>query len=221
MTTDEVSSAPLPSAAPRPPGQAGPMDLSAPVWESEHVVLRGVEPEDWEAFLAFETSTPHQRAWERVTAPRSAENCREWLRREAAKDPLDDNRIVAIADRATGKVIGCLNCTQADPAAGRFNGGVTIAAEYHRGGYAREALLLGLGYMFGERRYQKCQVYIHDFNEASQALVRSVGFVQEGRLRRHDFFGGRYHDNLVFGLLAEECFQAHRTGRRQPPTAAG
>jgi RimJ/RimL family protein N-acetyltransferase len=89
---------------------------------------------------------------------------------------------------------------------------VTIAPDHHRKGYAREAIILGLGYMFGERRYQKCQVYVHDFNEASQALVSSIGFTLEGRLRRHDFFGGRYHDNLIFGLLAEEYFAAWRTG---------
>lgn len=191
------------------------MDLSAPVWAGEHVILRGVEPDDWEAFLSFEASTLYQRAWERVTGPRSAENCRQWLRRESEKDPSDDNRMLAIMDREDRAVVGCVNVTQADPMAGRFNAGVTIAPDHHRKGYAREAIVLGLGYMFGERRYQKCQVYVHDFNETSQTLVRSIGFTLEGRLRRHDFSGGRYHDNLIFGLLAEEYFAAYGTGRTE------
>jgi RimJ/RimL family protein N-acetyltransferase len=197
------------------------MDLAAQLWAGEQVVLRGVEPGDWEAFLEFESSSLYQRAWERVTAPRSAENCRQWLSREAAKDPSDDNRILVITDRASGAVVGCVNVTQADPIAGRFNAGVMIGPEHHRKGYAREAIILGLGYMFAERRYQKCQVYIHDFNEASQALVRGIGFILEGRLRRHDFFGGRYHDNLIFGLTAEEYFAAHGTAPNGASRCAG
>ncbi|MDH2389101.1 GNAT family protein [Streptomyces sp. HNM0663] len=72
-----------------------------------------------------------------------------------------------------------------------------------------EAGLLVLGYMFGERRYQKAQAYVHDFNEVSQAGMLAFGAQLEGRLRRHDFFAGRYHDNLIFGLTAEEFFAAH------------
>jgi len=211
-TNEEQAVIPRPLAV-RELADVDPMDLSTPLWAGEQVILRGVEPDDWDAFLGFESSSLYQRAWERVTAPRSAENCREWLRQEAAKDPSDDNRILVIADRERRAVVGCVNVTQADPIAGRFNAGVMIAPDHHRKGYAREAIILSLAYMFGERRYQKCQVYIHDFNEASQALVRSIGFTLEGRLRRHDFFGGRYHDNLVFGLLAEEYFAAYGTGR--------
>jgi RimJ/RimL family protein N-acetyltransferase len=190
-----------------------PVDLSRPVWSGELTVLRRVEPDDCEAFLAFESSTALQRSWERVTAPRSAENCREWLRQEAAKDPLDDNFVLAITDRENGGVIGCINTNQADAAAGRFNLGVVIAAGHQRKGYASEAGLLVLGYMFGERRYQKAQAYVHDFNKASQEILQQMGATLEGRLRRHDFFGGRYHDNLIYGMTAEEYFAAHGNGR--------
>ncbi|UUU38146.1 GNAT family N-acetyltransferase [Streptomyces sp. NBC_00162] len=191
----------------------GPMDLSRPVWAAENTVLRRVEPSDWEVVLALESSSSYQRAWERVTAPRSPDNCREWLKQEAAKGPLDDNFFLAITDRQHRGMVGCVNTTQADPVAGRFYLGMAVAPEHQRKGYAWEAGLLVLGYMFGERRYQKAQAYVHDFNKVSQAGMLAFGATLEGRLRRHDYFGGRYHDNLIFGLTAEEFFAAHGTPR--------
>ncbi|TDB91496.1 N-acetyltransferase [Actinomadura sp. KC216] len=120
-----------------------------------------------------------------------------------------DNFLLAITDRQHGGMVGCINTTQADPVAGRFYLGLAVAPEHQRKGYAWEAGILLLGYMFGERRYQKAQAYVHDFNEVSQAGMLAFGATLEGRLRRHDFFAGRYHDNLIFGLTAEEFFAAH------------
>ncbi|MDP9469851.1 MAG: GNAT family N-acetyltransferase [Chloroflexota bacterium] len=45
---------------------------------------------------------------------------------------------------------------------------------------------------------------IFDFNEASIRLHDSLGFKQEGRLRRTAYTKGRHHDELVFGLTVEE-----------------
>lgn len=184
-------------------------DLARPVWRGQNTVLRRVEPSDWDVVLALESSSSYQRAWERVTAPRSPENCREWLKRESARDPLDDNFLLAITDRRDGAMVGLVNTSQADPVAGRFYFGLAIASEHQRKGYGWEAGVLVCGYMFGERRYQKAQAYAHDFNEVSKAGMLAFGATLEGRLRRHDFFAGRYHDNLIFGLTAEEFFAVH------------
>jgi RimJ/RimL family protein N-acetyltransferase len=58
--------------------------------------------------------------------------------------------------------------------------------------------------MFGERRYHKCEVAIHAYNEASLALHDKLGFQAEGRLRDHEFFAGRYHDVVLMGLTVGE-----------------
>ncbi len=207
----------VPSSIGQSPEHTGPMDLSLPVWEGERTVLRRLEPDDCEAFLALESLSFYQRAWERVTAPRSAEHCREWLRAEAARDPLDDNFMLAITDRKSRDLVGCVNTNQADPASGRFYLGLMVAPEHHRHGYALDAAKLVVGYMFGERRYQKVQAYVHDFNTASQTGLLAGGWTLEGRLRRHDFFGGQYHDNLIFGMTAEEYFDRYGTGRVARP----
>ena len=66
-----------------------------------------------------------------------------------------------------------------------------------------------LRYMFGERRYQKCNVAVLDYNTASLELHAKLGFVVEGRRRRAVFMGGRHHDEVLLGLTVEEFTTAH------------
>ncbi|MFI1015222.1 GNAT family N-acetyltransferase [Streptomyces sp. NPDC020965] len=47
------------------------------------------------------------------------------------------------------------------------------------------------GWVFAERRCAKCQARILAHNEASLALHRRLGFIEDGRLRDHVFFAGR------------------------------
>jgi RimJ/RimL family protein N-acetyltransferase len=69
--------------------------------------------------------------------------------------------------------------------------------------------VLVLRFMFGERRYQKCNNGAYAFNTASIALHEKLGFVQEGRRRRTALFGGEYHDEILFGLTVEEFTERH------------
>ena len=53
-------------------------------------------------------------------------------------------------------------------------------------------------------RYQKCAVVVHSNNEASVRLHESLGFTREGVIRRSVFAGGQYHNNVWYGITAEE-----------------
>jgi RimJ/RimL family protein N-acetyltransferase len=90
---------------------------------------------------------------------------------------------------------------------GWFEYGVTIGADHRRMGYAAEAVVLLLRFMFAERRYHKCEARIFGHDEASLALQRRLGFVEEGRRRDHVFSAGRHHDLVIMGMLADEFAQ--------------
>jgi hypothetical protein len=45
-------------------------------------------------------------------------------------------------------------------------------------------------------------------------LHRRLGFVEEGRRRRSHHAGGRYHDEILFGMTVEEYLDQH--GGRPP-----
>jgi RimJ/RimL family protein N-acetyltransferase len=50
---------------------------------------------------------------------------------------------------------------------------------------------------------------VWSFNEPSLAFHRKLGFTEEGRLRDHEFFAGRHHDVVLFGMTAPEFAARH------------
>ena len=154
--------------------------------------------------MGFDEFTEDVRdAW-LLPPPRSAEAYRRWAAAQAAGDPgLDEFRLV-IEARSDGVLAGTINTHHADAANGTFGYGVAVGRPYQRRGYAAEAVMLVLRYMFGERRYQKCNVEVYAPNAGSLALHARLGFIEEGRRRRSQYYAGAYHDVVLFGMTVEE-----------------
>lgn len=143
--------------------------------------------------------------------PRSKAGYRKWAD-ENVGSPDDDAFGVGIESLADERLVGGISTGGVDKNAGVFTYGVTIGAEFQRRGYASEAVVLLLRYMFGERRFQKCDVSIYDYNTASLGLHEKLGFLMEGRRRRSHFFAGAYHDVILMGLTVEEYAARHSLG---------
>ncbi|RLK53736.1 GNAT family N-acetyltransferase [Actinokineospora cianjurensis] len=171
-------------------------------WTGTKVRLRGVEPADWEVFQSFAEHSADARAADRLHPPRSAAWFRESIAKRATHGGEDLD--LAIESRRTGEVVGALSTGGVDRRAGRFSYGIGVGHQHQRNGYAREAIALLLGYMFSEQRLHKCEVKVYEFNDASLSLHRSLGFVEEGRLRAHEFFGGRHWDAVLLGMTLPE-----------------
>jgi len=169
-------------------------------WEGALVRLRAPEPGDIEVLLAADEDADGARSGWRVFPPRSRRAVEQWIDRS---DDGDEFRVV-IEALSSGEVVGMLNTQECDPAAGTFGYGITVWPWHRRCGYGRDAVIVVLRYLFGERRYQKCTVGILATNEASIALHGSLGFVEEGRVRRAHFRAGALVDEVLFGITVEE-----------------
>lgn len=170
--------------------------------------MRGVEPEDWEAFHRFDENTDDMRRMDRIHPPRSAAAQREWARKTALEG--QDERVFLAVESLVGSVVaGMMTTSEIDHRAGRFSYGIAIGTGHKGRGYATEAVRLLLTYMFGERRFHKCGTSVWAFNDASIGLHRKLGFTEEGRLRDHEFFAGRHHDVVLFGMTAAEFAARH------------
>ncbi|WP_190037075.1 GNAT family N-acetyltransferase [Streptomyces fructofermentans] len=176
-------------------------------WTGPRVRLRAIEPDDWTAFRRF--AEDEEGLGDLLDVPRSAESFRAWATEHSAQGPGADSFRLVVEAVDTGEAVGAVSSQHADPRAGRFEHGVTIGAEHRRRGYAAEAVVLLLRFMFTERRFHKCQASVLAYNEGSLALHRRLGFVEEGRLREHVFAAGRHHDLVVLGLLAREFTALH------------
>lgn len=169
----------------------------------------GVEPQDWEGFQDLARNTLDVRNAGLVTPPRSAEGFRAWTAERAGRPPGGEAFRLVVESLADRAFAGSVTVGETDSCAGRFRMGIGISRAYRRRGYAAEAAGLLLTYMFGEQRYHKCEVEVHAFNDASIALHRGLGFVEEGRLRQHEFFAGGHHDVVVLGITAAEHWAVH------------
>lgn len=83
-----------------------------------------------------------------------------------------------------------------------------ILPEYHGEGYGREAVALAVDIVFQEYHHPAVEARTFPDNEPSRGLLESVGFTQEGRIRKTVYWDGKYRDLLLYGLLREE-WHAH------------
>jgi RimJ/RimL family protein N-acetyltransferase len=116
---------------------------------------------------------------------------------------------LVIARREDNLMVGGIGVHDADQINGTFSYGLGVHPEYKGNGYGAEATVLILRFMFDERRFQKCESHVYDYNSASLALHRKLGFVEEGRLRRHVFQAGECHDEILLGMTVEEFHELY------------
>ncbi|MFG2195947.1 GNAT family N-acetyltransferase [Streptomyces sp. NPDC048639] len=180
------------------------------MWIGEKVRLRGVERQDWEGFRELAQNTVDARNADLVEPPRSDESFRSWTAECAVRTPESRSFRLVIESHADATFAGALTVGESDPRAGRFKMGIEIVRSQRGQGFAAEATTMILTYMFAEQRYNKCEVEVYAFNDASLALYHKLGFVEEGRLRQHEFFAGRYHDCVLLGITAAEHWATHR-----------
>lgn len=61
-----------------------------------------------------------------------------------------------------------------------------------------------LEYAFFERRLNKYYGSVLDGNIASASMLKKLGCVEEGRRSQMIYTGGKYYDEILFGLVKSE-----------------
>ena len=178
-------------------------DKRASAWEGRLVRLRAITESDWERFHGDAADTEAQRLHSAIEPPRSPEAARRSTQEQATTEPKGDQRVWAI-ETDGGELVGSISTGRCEPRHGTFSFGLGIFRPHWRRGYGRDAIRVLLRHFFEELRYQKANSGVYAFNEASIALHESLGFSLEGRQRRMVYTAGEYHDELLFGLTAEE-----------------
>lgn len=79
-----------------------------------------------------------------------------------------------------------------------------LVPEVQGQGYGKEAVSLVIDHVFRVYEHPAVGAVAFEFNEASRGLLESLGFTEEGRLRRDRFADGEYVDVVQYGLLREE-----------------
>ena len=190
------------------------------IFEGQRIRLRAVEPEDWQDHYEWDKDSDMSRAVDYIWSPPSRARARQWAERESTKERTGDTNQFQI-ETLDGTHVGLISTHACNPRNGTFEYGLGIMPAHQRNGYAAEAIKLVLRYYFGELRYQKVTAHVMSFNVPSIRLHERLGFVQEGRLRRMVYTGGKFYDDIIFGMTTEEFVAQHPYYGYVPPPAYG
>jgi RimJ/RimL family protein N-acetyltransferase len=179
------------------------------IFEGRLVRLRGIEPEDWETFFAWNQDSESERHMYFIPFPTSKEEVRQWVAKQALQRGEDD-RFFFVIEALAREIVGSISTSSCDRRNGTFSYGLGVLAAHRGKGYGSEAVALLLNYLFRELRYQKAVAHVYSFNEPSIRLHERLGFVREGQLRRMIYTNGRYFDDILFGMTAEEFAERYQ-----------
>jgi [ribosomal protein S5]-alanine N-acetyltransferase len=110
----------------------------------------------------------------------------------------------AIALRDDDTLIGMVGYNTWDRHDQRASVGFDLARAHWGGGIMSEALRCVIAYGFDEMRLNKIEADTSEHNVASMALLRKLGFREEGRQREQFYEDERFHDLVLWGLLKRE-----------------
>ncbi|MET7419197.1 GNAT family protein [Dactylosporangium sp. NPDC005555] len=182
------------------------MRFAQTAWVGSAIRLRAIEPKDAQYYAKFNEDSIASRNVFRIVPPMSDSDYENEVCNLSRRVRDEEVFALAIERLSTPGMVGAISVKSADARSGSFEHGLAIEPSYQRSGYGSQASVLLLRYMFGERRYHKSSVSIYGHNEPSLAMHRKLGYSIEGRLREHEFFGGRYCDVVLMGMLASEFF---------------
>lgn len=82
--------------------------------------------------------------------------------------------------------------------------GYWVAQDVNGRGVATAALALGLDHAFGPVGLHRVEATVRPENEASQAVLRNVGFREEGLLKRYLDVDRQWRDHKLVGMTVED-----------------
>ncbi|MBV9790091.1 MAG: GNAT family N-acetyltransferase [Chloroflexi bacterium] len=120
------------------------------------------------------------------------------------KDVENEDRSWFIIE-ADGKVIGSVGLHHRDRRLHMSAFGIAIYdREYLGKGYGRDAIATLFKWAFDIQNYRRIWLETWSTNERAIRCYQSLGFVEEGRLRQHGYYDGKYFDVVLMGLMRSE-----------------
>ncbi len=123
-----------------------------------------------------------------------------------AKERPRENYELGIQLNPFKKIIGMISITKIDHFQKLATVGYWLGERYWKNGYMTEALMEILDFCFGKLKLRKIDISAFKDNNASNALIRKMGFRQEGIRIKHLRVKstGKLHDEIIYGMFKHE-----------------
>jgi RimJ/RimL family protein N-acetyltransferase len=176
--------------------------MKKPVFlEGRRICLRPIDMDDLERFYRWFNDEKLRRLL-LLPFPTTRMGERAFIRK---MQELKDGVVLSIVVKRGGRLIGNISLFRLQSVHRSAELGIAIAdLSQASKGYGTEAMRLMLDYAFGTLNLNRVELSVHDFNRRALAAYRKLGFVEEGRKRQSYFCDGKYHDDIVMGILRSE-----------------
>jgi RimJ/RimL family protein N-acetyltransferase len=168
-------------------------------FEGDLVRLRAREDEDLPRLNAM-FDEPAVLGGLQVPFPQPMAGIREWM--EATRGA--ENQVHFVIETTAGEAVGVCGLQDIDGRARHAVLGIWIGEPYWHRGFGTDAIRVLCRFGFRHMNLQRITLQVYEPNERARRVYEKVGFKREGTLRRSQFVGGRYVDEYVMGLHAEE-----------------
>lgn len=85
--------------------------------------------------------------------------------------------------------------------------GITISHTEQQKGYAKEAMLGILNFLFGIKNFHRVEGIVDVENKASIKMLESIGFRREGHFVENIFFNGKWGSEYQYALNRNEWYK--------------
>ncbi|MEA2412463.1 MAG: hypothetical protein QOC77_3024 [Thermoleophilaceae bacterium] len=137
--------------------------------------------------------------WTRAPSPYREGDAFQWLASLPTQMRRGEALALAITDASDGTLLGSIDLRLRGE--GRAEFGYVIGAWARRRGVGTRALRLYAKWAFTALGLARLELLVQPGNDASLALGRRAGFVEEGLLRSHSIIRGHRKDMVMMALL--------------------
>ncbi|WP_322410199.1 GNAT family protein [Microbacterium invictum] len=173
--------------------------------QTDRLVLAPLGAGDLNAFVAYRRD-PDVARWQSWTPEFNAEDAGRLLEGQPADfpPPAGEWLQIAVRDAASGALLGDVAVHTSADQPDSYEVGVTVAAEHHGRGVAREALGAVVVALFDDHSAHRVTATSDARNAAVARLLTRLGFRHEGRAVEADWFKGEWTTLDSWALLSRE-----------------
>lgn len=143
-----------------------------------------------------------------IPVPVTLEDEKEWFENQRKDD--NSYNFAIVTNDPEEKYIGGCSLHDIDWKNSVASVGIFIGhRNYRDDGYGTEAMELLLNFIFNQTTLNKIMLKVFSFNKRAIKSYKKNGFIEEGRLRQNIFRNGKYHDEIIMGILRRE-YKKHK-----------
>ena len=176
--------------------------------ESERLIIRKYEKGDGQDYFSlFERNNNREELKEHVDEAKSVKTLEQAeirIREHEAEWIARRRLVLGVWLKETGECIGQIWIEPNKWEVPSFELGYFTDAGYQRRGYALEASIRSLKFLFEDLKAHKVIIITHDTNEKSWRLAERLGFQREAHFRESHIEDGKRWGILYYGMLKEE-----------------